>query len=35
MVWADLLRMSKVEVVQELFSDSHTLSRGEPLPGKN
>jgi beta-mannanase len=35
MIWADVLRMSKVEVVQELFNDSHTLSRGDPLPGKN
>jgi mannan endo-1,4-beta-mannosidase len=35
MVWADLLRMSKVEVVRELFDDPHTLSRGDPLPGKN
>jgi len=35
MVWADLLRMSKVEVVKELFDDPHTLSRGDPLPGKN
>jgi len=34
MVWADLLRMSKVEVVRELFEDPHTLSRGDPLPGK-
>ena len=35
MVWADLLRMSKVEVVRELFDDPHTLSRGDALSGKN
>ncbi len=31
MVWADLLRMSKIEAVQELFNDPRTLSRGDPL----
>jgi mannan endo-1,4-beta-mannosidase len=29
MVWADLLGVSKPEVVRELFSDPHTISRGE------
>jgi mannan endo-1,4-beta-mannosidase len=32
MIWADLLRMSKVELVQELLNDPHTLSRGDRLP---
>ena len=32
MVWSDMLRMSKVEAVQELFNDPRTLSRGDPLP---
>jgi len=32
MVWADLLRVSKPEVVRELFNDEHTLSRGNRLP---
>ncbi len=32
MIWADLLRVNKVEAVQELFNDPHTLSRGDPLP---
>lgn len=34
MVWADLLRASKPEMVRELFNDPKTLSRGDPLPGK-
>jgi mannan endo-1,4-beta-mannosidase len=32
MVWADLLKLTKPEVVRELFSDPHTLSRGDRLP---
>jgi mannan endo-1,4-beta-mannosidase len=32
MVWADLLRMSKPEVVRELYNDPRTLSRGDKLP---
>lgn len=32
MVWADLLRLSKPEVVRELYADPHTISRGETLP---
>jgi mannan endo-1,4-beta-mannosidase len=32
MVWADLLNLSKPETVRELFSDPHTLSRGETIP---
>jgi hypothetical protein len=34
MIWADMLRMSRVEAVQELFGDPRTLSRGDPLPGE-
>jgi mannan endo-1,4-beta-mannosidase len=29
MVWADLIKLSKPEIVRELFNDSRTLSRGE------
>jgi len=32
MVWADLLKLTKPEAVRELFSDPHTLSRGDRLP---
>jgi hypothetical protein len=32
MVWADLRRASKPEVVRELFNDPHTLSREDTLP---
>ncbi len=31
MVWADLLRISKPEVVRELFNDEHTHSREDTL----
>jgi mannan endo-1,4-beta-mannosidase len=35
MIWADLFRMSKPEVVRALFADPRTVSRGDPLPGKD
>jgi hypothetical protein len=32
MVWTDLLRASKPEVVREVFNDPHILSRGDTVP---
>lgn len=32
MIWADLFKMSNLEVAQSLFDDPHTLNRGVELP---